>query len=58
MYSPNPTPEPKKRSPGKDGVILRDDDEELIAYFQEQRKSTRSREWAACLDAVILDLQK
>ncbi len=33
------------------------EDAQIIAYFKAQRKEARSREWAACLDAMIRDLE-
>ncbi len=58
MYSPERPPERKPQLPRNDGPARLNDDDEVIAYFQAQRQTTKSREWAACLDAMIRDLQK
>lgn len=34
-----------------------DVDAELIAYYDGQRKTSRSGEWVACLDAMIRHLR-
>ena len=34
-----------------------ENDAEVIAYFEAQRKSARSAEWIACLDATIRQLR-
>ena len=48
QYSQRP-PERKPQEPSEDARI--------IAYFKAQRKEARSCEWAACLDAMIRDLE-
>ncbi len=58
MYSANRIPQRKQQPPRNDQSARPNEDEEVIAYFQAQRETTKSREWAACLDAMIRDLQK
>lgn len=35
-----------------------DADSELVAYYDEQRKRSRSDEWIGCLDATIRQLRQ
>ncbi|HYG97745.1 MAG TPA: hypothetical protein VD837_01350 [Terriglobales bacterium] len=35
-----------------------EDDAELIAYYDEQRRTSKSDEWVACLHATIRQLRQ
>lgn len=52
------SPEPKMQEPRDYTRMESSEDEEVLAYFEAQRKEARSREWAACLDAMIRNLRK
>lgn len=58
MAQDNSTPARHTINSTQRNVRSQDDvDAELLAYYEEKRKTGRSDEWIACLDATIRQLR-
>ena len=45
-------------SSAQDNVPSHQDDAELIAHYEAQRTMARSKEWIACVDAMLRQLRQ